>query len=215
MSGRALIAWIAAIIAAWGCGPSGDPDQAGSSRAGEKGGEPRPATIVDHGVRVGTAMSSRALTCTDKKRRLLAPSQGLQLATFTSISDCSVCMPHLEGMARLVRSKVVSIEHVFVVYAPQENGWTILRAYQRIGAEPVCWDPSGYVWSRYGIAHTPVTLLLRDGMIVYVHDGPLDPGPATERFKLDLRYYEDQYAAGTAQARAVTQDVRRREEVRH
>lgn len=215
MSGRSLVAGIAAIVAAWGCGPSHDADQAGSSREGEEGAEPRAATGADHGVRVGTAMSSRALACTDKVQRRLAPSQGLQLATFTSLGDCSACMPHLQGIARLVRSNVVPMGHVFVVYAPQENWWTTLRAYRRIGADPVCWDPSGYVWSRYGIAHTPVTVLLRDGVIVYVHDGPLDLGPTRQRFELDLRYYADQYAAGTAQARAVRQDVRQKGDVRH
>lgn len=58
-----------------------------------------------------------------------------------------------------------------------------------IRLDAVCIDSDGLFWQQLGLSHTPVTVLLRDGVIVYMDDAPLASEAQIGRFLSDVEYY--------------------------
>lgn len=133
-----------------------------------------PMQLQDHGgLMTGTKLSKAALTCDDRQVRTVAPDSGAQLLTFTTAGDCSACHTHLAGLDSLDKLGQLRIPHLYVSYATQAQRDDARRAYRRVIGDAICWDESGALWDEHGIAHTPVTVLVRAGTVLLVHDAPL------------------------------------------
>lgn len=103
----------------------------------------------------------------------MAKTNAYQFITFTSPGDCSSCQPHLAGLDSLARREEMIVPHFFVAYLGGTTPEAASRLYEGFVRGPICWDRDGLLWDKYNIGHTPVTALLKDGLIVLLHDAPL------------------------------------------
>ncbi len=141
-----------------------------------------PMQLQDHGGLVaGTRLGTVALTCDDRQVRTVAPDSGAQLLTFTTPGDCSACHTHLAGLDSLDKLGQSPVPHIYVSYATPAQRDDARRSYKRVIGQSLCWDDSGSLWDLLRIEHTPVTVLVRDGTVVLVHDAPLTADDARKR----------------------------------
>ena len=129
----------------------------------------------------GAMLRPSTLACDDRRVRTLAPDSGAQLLTFTTPGDCSTCHTHLAGLDSLDKLGHLSVQHVYVSYATRAQRDDARRAYKRVIGQALCWDDSGSLWDILRIEHTPVTVLVRGGTVLLVHDAPLTSDDARQR----------------------------------
>jgi hypothetical protein len=151
---------------------------------------PTPEVLVQHGLQVGDSIATVSLRCADGIPRVIAPKLQLQLITFSTLGDCSACHAHISGLESLLRSGRISVNHLYVSFAATSEQPSAIRAYRLVTNQPVCWDGEGSLWDRYHISHTPVTVLLDGGSIVFMNDVPLTSADAQQRFVEALTYFE-------------------------
>lgn len=156
--------------------------------AGLLGCSRRPPHLLNaHGIELGDTVPKVMLACTDGKRRLVGSDTRLQLVTFSTMSDCSACTPHLAGLDALWQAnRLPAVDQLVVAYAPTGQRTTALKAYGSRTPRPVCFDTSGVYWSAESISHTPVTVLLSRGVVVYEHDAPLGTDEERQRLIRDI-----------------------------
>lgn len=146
----------------------------------------RPADIggmaLFHGIRVGDTIAVAALPCSDGKDRLVGIPNGPQLITFATGSDCASCSLVLPGLEEIWRKQTLGIQTFFVSYMPRGSWPTAVRFFKAQTSQPVCFDTTGYLWVRYNISHTPFTVLLRNGVVAFGYDGPLDSPQLQRQF---------------------------------
>jgi hypothetical protein len=196
------IALVILLFASLQCSCSkedGHPSIADTSR----GPVPEDVLLMDHHLVRGMSIDETRLPCSDGQTRVLGPRDALQLVTFTTVGDCSACQPHLAGVAALAKSRL-GVNHLFVTYAGRTEVGTVKRAYAEITSDPICWDETGQLWDHYRISHTPVTVLLRSGVIVYLNDGPLTDHENAARFEANVHYFVVAYRSSAESATAGT-----------
>jgi hypothetical protein len=131
--------------------------------------------LYEHGIAVGDMVEPITVPCSDSTQRVVADTTSLQLVTITSVDDyCAECHRHLLGLDAVARLTQLGDTGFFLTYAPPARQAEIVKAYRAKTSQPVCFDQVGAMWEKYNLRHTPVTLLLLRGRVVYAHDTPLD-----------------------------------------
>jgi hypothetical protein len=82
----------------------------------------------------------------------------------------------------MYRNGQLPVESFFVVLTQWKDADAALRAYKIWSQRPVCFDKTDGLWVRGHISHTPVTALLHDGKVLYLHDAPLMNVTAKQQF---------------------------------
>ncbi|HEY4304668.1 MAG TPA: hypothetical protein VGM82_09385 [Gemmatimonadaceae bacterium] len=141
------------------------------------------AQLVDHGLISGQLMVSPQLDCSDDSSRSIGERAGVQLLTFSNSGDCSECDRHWFGLEKLSRDNALAVPPFIVSFASQAQRAEAALQYAAWSRQPVCFDESGVLWSRYNISHTPVTVLLSHGRILYLNDAPLVDSVAASQFR--------------------------------
>ena len=163
---------------------------AGTARA--VGATRRPAYVSRadnaHGVHLGQRMGPLTVQCPAGALVVGAPAQ-TQLITFATESDCWACQAHIAGMEAIYQSGAVSVTNAVVFWTPRGERRDPRVVHARPNARPVCLDDAAALFDRYGIEHTPVTVLLRDGRVLYMHDRPLASVTAQSKVVSDLQVY--------------------------
>jgi hypothetical protein len=122
------------------------------------------------------------LSCSDGRSRELAAADSVQLVTFWTVNDCSTCSRHLEGLETAWRKAEISLDQFVVTYETGARRPEVLRIHQAGSTRPLCIDTAAKFWDKYDIRHTPVTILIGNGRVVYMNDLPLDSDGSREGF---------------------------------
>lgn len=170
------IAWLGLIA----CGEPGRSPVADVSHSRDRASR-------NHGIRVGDAVASQDLECTDGEIREVGRAGREQLVTFATVGDCSDCDRHLAGLSAIWQQRAISMDQFVVAYVPTARRPEALRGVLRSVRQPICFDGVGALWMAYDITHTPVTAFVRSGRVVYMADGPLDSVPSREALLRELR----------------------------
>lgn len=147
----------------------------------------RPMVLNEHGLKAGAVIDSIELPCNDGRTRVVAPADQFQLVTFSGPGDCSTCWPHLTGLKEISAAQGFRVEHIYVSFPAGMPVHVAARIYEPFTDGPVCWDEDGALWREHDIAHTPVTVLLRRGSIVLMHDAPLTSDDARSQLTDSIR----------------------------
>ncbi len=147
--------------------------------------EPVKRGTMAHGIEIGQQVQPTSVRCGDGEQREVGTKDRIQIVTFATPYDCYTCSAHLGG---LPESKVLRSSHVeafVVVWAPQSKLAT--REFKKISEKyTVCVDERGALWDAHAISHTPVTVALRGGEVVYLNDQPLIQPEKLKQFESDL-----------------------------
>lgn len=162
------------------------------ARSAKESDEPRLLRLT-HGLSSGDVIALQNMRCADGVVRKLGASEQLQLVTFSTVSDCAECDRHLNGLEQLYREHKLPGEALIVTYAPPARQAEIVTAYRVRTSRPICFDETGALWTAHDISHTPVTVLIRNGKVLYLDDAPLETEQEVAQFRHALRS-----AAGTA-----------------
>ena len=141
--------------------------------------------LNEHGIRLGDRLRPVRLPCTDGRSRTVADSPAVQVVTFSTSGDCSASIRHLSGLEEIWRGRRLApgqVDQFFVTYTLPARQAEVLAQYAATGTRPVCIDQGGMLWTAHDISHTPVTVLLGHGRIIYAHDAPLDSPDARAEF---------------------------------
>ncbi len=142
---------------------------------------------MEHGLAPGAALTAIRLPCLPHGARILGARGQTQIVTFVTPFDCSACAPHLAAIPELVRRAGAASSAFLVAWAP--NPATISRGLDTpAGAGlPVCVDRTGSLWDRYDLLHTPFTVVVRNGVVVYVNDATFPSAASRAEFVEDVR----------------------------
>lgn len=163
--------WVAAAIACR------NVDQA------ENAAKYGPTLHLRHGIAIGQVIEGTTFACSDSTDRTVAGRSARQIITLANASDfCSECDRHLTGLDAIAAALSRDADRFLLTYASPARTSEVLNVFKSKTRLPVCFDASGAFWRRYDISHTPVTIVLRDGMVVYAYDGPLDDSIAQLHF---------------------------------
>jgi hypothetical protein len=148
-------------------------------------GEPLSKASMEHGIHPGEQMVAASLSCMTGGERTLADPSAVQVVTFATPYDCSACSPHMALVPRVLRRVNASDRAFVVVWAP--NRASLAHSLGRARSElPVCLDEKGVYWDRHNIQHTPFTVVIDHGRVVYTNDATLQNRATVERFTRDL-----------------------------
>ena len=178
MSRRVAVAPLLAMIGL-GCGGA---DDGGDQMRG------RQRLLNAHGLAVGDRIEPVAVSCTDGGTSTVGRPEAVELLTLSTPDDCLTCVPHLAGLDTLTQAGALPEQNYIVAWVPEPQREGAKRVYQALSMRDVCFDVKGALWSNYDVQHTPVTLLLRNRQIVYMHDAPLNSAAARRRFAADLEW---------------------------
>ncbi|MBL0938581.1 MAG: hypothetical protein IBJ03_06790 [Gemmatimonadaceae bacterium] len=142
-----------------------------------------------HGIAIDAQIEETSLDCGDEGTRQLAPRSGVQLITFSTPYDCSACTPHLAALDSLKKQGMLPEGDAMVLWAPGENLDHEVGMVRGKTHRTVCVDQKGMMWDRHDLQHTPVTVLLVDGRVVYMNDRLLDSESQRAAFLQDLMQY--------------------------
>jgi hypothetical protein len=127
---------------------------------------------MDHGLKPGTRLEPTPVECLHGPSRTIGSAGETQIVTFATPFDCSACTPHLAGVPKVERQQGLLGHALLVVWSP--NLRTLARDLGAARLElPVCVNRSGSLWDRYNFQHTPFTAVIRNGRVIYMHDGTL------------------------------------------
>lgn len=141
---------------------------------------------MEHGVALGTRMRPTPLQCFGAGGRVVAAAGQFQIVTFATPYDCSSCTPHLDGVPEVVGKAGLSAHAFTTVWAPSMKA-VERQVRHRARKQATCVDEDGSLWEEHNMLHTPFTVVLRDGVIVYLHDGNLQSAEEREQLAADLR----------------------------
>jgi hypothetical protein len=147
---------------------------------------PESHVINQHVIKVGDVITPTRLRCHAGADRIVANPSEIQLITFSTPNDCSACVPHLAGLEEVLKRAPVHIDNFYVSWAPPAETTSAIASYRAFSNRAVCFDEAGALWDTYNISHTPITVVLRRGQIVYMHDMPLTKPEPQEIFLADL-----------------------------
>lgn len=171
MTRKCMLLLAPVIALAGGCGVA---EGAVTSRA-----------LMDHGVREGTTVPATEVECTDGSGRTVGAPGELQVLTFATPFDCTQCTPHVALGPGLIKESGLEKQAFFVVWSPNRAA---LRNPSLAEVDlPVCIDSGGALWDALNLLHTPFTAVVRDGAVLYLHDGNFATEQQRAQFKNDLR----------------------------
>lgn len=144
---------------------------------------------MEHGVKLGQAVPQRDLSCSDSTVRRVAAPGAVQMITFATPYDCALCSLHLSSLGSIHWNQLPKIDPFIVAWGPSAK--ELVRLESGVKDTPgltfpsVCIDREGVFWDSLNVSHTPFTAIVRDGRVIYLHDGVLS-SPA-----LGDQFYED------------------------
>jgi len=154
------------LLASGGCWDTGQA--AGASTAGV------PLHLY-HGIVIGQAIAPSTFSCSDSTDRTVAGRPARQIITLANVTDfCSECDRHLAGVQAEASALARNADPFLLTYASAARRAETARMFRARTGLPVCFDTTGAFWRRYDVSHTPLTIVLRDDVVVYGSDGPLD-----------------------------------------
>lgn len=139
-----------------------------------------------HGIKLGDFVPPTPLDCGLAAQRTLGAPHRVDLVTFASNGDCSVCQAHLLGLQAMHTAHRLTPDDYIVLWAPDSQDVRSAAFLRRESNRPICLG-GGALWQRYHLSHTPVTALVNNGRIVYLHDEPLASEFAQDSLAADLR----------------------------
>jgi hypothetical protein len=142
-------------------------------------------TRMDHGVTLGERIAATAVKCLDGTQRNVGAKEQMQIVTFATPFDCSECTPHLVGTPEVVKRAGLAQHAFWVVWSPNMKSLERSVASKRPEL-PVCVNEDGGLWDRHDVVHTPFTVVLRNGSVVYMHDGMMSSAQEKAKFAADL-----------------------------
>jgi hypothetical protein len=148
---------------------------------------PQSHVVNAHGLAVGDSIEPLALTCREGGDRRIAAPNEVQLITLSTAGDCSACLTHLAGLEQLLVTKQVTAPQFYVSWATTAQIPSAMIAYRATTIRPVCFDTSGTLWDSHNVSHTPVTVVIRNGRVLYMHDMPLISASSQRQFLGDLQ----------------------------
>ena len=157
----------------------------GSSDAADA--EPAYPVLHSRQLAIGDRITQQELACSDGRSRRVADRGVAQVVTFASLGDCSSCASHMTGVDSIYSRRELKLEMFSVIYGPGAREPDIVRRMAPPQARPACTDQRGVFWEALDLSHTPLTVLLIDGRIAYMHDAPLDSAEDWRRLTGALR----------------------------
>lgn len=136
----------------------------------------------DHGVVIGDRLLAVSLSCSDGRSREVAAANKIQLVTLWTADDCSSCSRHLAGLETAWHQAEIPFDQFVVTYATSARRPEVLRSHRAGSTRPLCIDTAAKFWDKYDIRHTPVTILIENGRVAYMHDLPLDSDEMRKEF---------------------------------
>lgn len=143
---------------------------------------------MEHGIKVGDSVPPTALDCGTGVKRVVGSPRRIDLVTFASAGDCSICQAHLVGLQALHVTRRLPVSDYVVLWAPDSQDVRLAEFLRRESARPICLGGAA-LWIRYHLAHTPVTALVDSGKVVYLHDEQLASEAAQDTLVSDLRSF--------------------------
>lgn len=144
------------------------------------------ARDVDHGVHAGTALTPLSLDCSDGRKRMVGDPNASHVVTLATSGDCAQCNRHWQGITALFERNAARGHQYAIVNAPPSHtaeATAHMRGYSDI---PVCFDTAGVLWSNHNVSHTPVTLVVQNGRVVYVNGEALDHAAGLNAFRREI-----------------------------
>jgi hypothetical protein len=163
-------------------------------------GEQLARANMEHGISPGDVLTSAQVSCMSGPDRQVAAKHQVQVVTFATPFDCSACTPHMVGVPRVLQQVGEEQNGFVVVWSPNRR----MLQHSLGTAEsdlPVCVDEKGVFWDRYDIQHTPFTVVIDDGRVVYTTDAVFTNRDTEEKFARDLRVLFARSAAESSRSR--------------
>lgn len=148
--------------------------------------EPTSHVDNDHGFHVGDSVAQATFECLKTPERTIGTVGSLQLVTFSTSADCSMCIAHLSGLEAIAKERRGPPDDFIVTWSPKGSMAEIARNYTAASSRDVCVDRTGALWDELNIQHTPVTVVLGSGRIMYMNDRALVSDSSQIRFLDDL-----------------------------
>ena len=149
----------AAVLALCGCA------DAGAARVPSR-------VAMEHGLAPGDRIAATTVKCPQSADRVIGAAGETQIVTFATPFDCTACAPHLAGVPKVERDAGVADRAFAVVWSPRLQSLDHDLGTSRPDL-PLCTDERGTLWDRHNLLHTPFTAVIRDGRVIYMHDGTL------------------------------------------
>ncbi len=143
-----------------------------------KPGSPISKTTMAHGLSLGTTMHESQVSCLDGTRATVSPARGKQLLTFATLRDCASCATHLGLFEMLREDRGLPDDDILLVMVDRPPDMRTRQFLAKHSRRRVCLESTGDIWTRYDISHTPFTIGLSDGAVVYITD-QTSAGPGT------------------------------------
>lgn len=180
MRNRSLAAFVLLIAGCTVSAAERTPDMLTISRA-----------YMEHGVALGQAVPLTPLSCSDSTARRVADPDALQMITFaTTNDDCTVCNLHLKSLGGVRWNDLPELEPFIVAWGTSRKRLAQLESglSDTLGLTfpPVCIDQKGVLWDSLNVSHTPFSVILRNGRIIYLHDATLTEAVVGEQFYADV-----------------------------
>lgn len=141
---------------------------------------------MEHGLTVGRKVPPVQVECPDSVARTVGGDASLQMVTFVTPFDCTECTPHLAGVASTVKKHGLADRAFMVMWSPELARNGKVRTARELGL-PVCVNRDGSLWDAHNLLHTPFTAVIRDGTVVYLHDGTFSQPEHADEFAADLK----------------------------
>lgn len=146
---------------------------------------------MEHGVTLGQAVPLTPLSCSDSTARRVGDPDALQMITFaTSYDGCTVCNLHLKSLGSIRWRQLPDVDPFIVAWGPSRKRLVQLESglSDTLGLTfpSVCIDRKGVLWDSLNVSHTPFSVIVRNGRIIYLHDADLTPAAVGEQFYADV-----------------------------
>lgn len=144
--------------------------------------------LSEHGVVLGQAVPEVALGCSDGVTRHIGEKGAYQLVTFATPFDCVMCNLHIASLGDVPWNTLPELDPIVVAWSPAKSD----RDHLSVGGGdepvmfPVCIDEAGVLWDSLNVSHTPFTVLVEDGRVIYLEDRNLARLNRQEEFLADL-----------------------------
>lgn len=139
-------------------------------------------------IQSGQLLLRSVLACSDGKHRNIGGANDTQIITFATSNDCLTCGTHAAGLDLIRRTDQLHIGFFTVAYAAPAQEAMVIRSLAAETSNPVCFDAVGRYWLSHDLSHTPLTVVVQNGRIIYLHDTALDTDSARTKFVRAVRY---------------------------
>lgn len=146
---------------------------------------------MEHGVALGQAVPLTPLSCSDSTTRRVGDPNAIQMITFATTYDgCTICNLHLKSLGGVRWKELPKLEPFIVAWGPSPKRLAQLESgvSDTLGLTfpSVCIDRKGVLWDSLNVSHTPFSVIVRNGRIIYLHDAALTSAAVGEQFYADV-----------------------------